>query len=58
MFIRDVLIRSVLVFVGIYLWFFVKSLFTGEVSGGILDVVISGAVFWGISEFVIRGLDK
>ena len=53
-FIRDTIVRSVVVYVMIYVWQIVKMWFAGEIDPTLTDVVLSGVVGWFLSGFILK----
>ena len=52
-FIRDTLVRSVIVYVMIYAWQIVKSWLIGEINPTIIDIVLSVVAGWLLSSFIL-----
>lgn len=49
-------IQFIIVGAGVYLWLFIKSLFTGSMRAGTFDWIISGLFFYWLSMKLIKWL--
>ena len=56
-FIRDTLVRSVVVYVMIYAWQIVKSWIVGKINPTIADVVLSSVLGWIIASYILNKIN-
>lgn len=56
-FIRDTLVRSVVVYVMIYAWQIVKSWIIGEINPTVIDVILSVVVGWILASLILNKLN-